>query len=175
MRPASDGSVMILAPLATMTLYPRVYKNLRYDPLQDFVPVSTISAVTYVVTVGPKVPLNVKALADFVAWCRANPEQATYGSPGAGSPLHFTGLQLGLVLRMFTCRIKARHPPLGMFLADKLHRAFCRSTVRFPMSNRETFSGQKYRLRRRGSQAPMWERRALSMMANSIRGQAWLV
>jgi hypothetical protein len=35
-------------------------------------------------------------LADFIAWCRANPKQATYGSPGAGWPLHFTGVQLKL-------------------------------------------------------------------------------
>jgi tripartite-type tricarboxylate transporter receptor subunit TctC len=91
---APDGSVLILAPVATMTLYPHVYKTLRYDPLQDFIPVSTVSAVSYLLTVGPKVPANVKTLANFIAWCRANPKQATYGSPGAGSPLHFTGVQL---------------------------------------------------------------------------------
>jgi len=72
---APDGSVLILAPVATMTLYPHIYKTLRYDPLQDFIPVSTVSAVTYLLTVGPKVPTNVKTLADFIAWCRANPSQ----------------------------------------------------------------------------------------------------
>ena len=88
-----DGSVFILAPAGTMTLYPHVYRTLRYDPLVDFIPVTTVSAVPYLLTIGPKVPTNVKSLADFIAWCRANPKQATYGSPGAGSPLHFTGVQ----------------------------------------------------------------------------------
>ena len=65
---APDGSVFILAPVATMTLYPHVYNTLRYDPLQDFIPVRTVSAVTYLLTVGPKVPTNVKTLADFIAF-----------------------------------------------------------------------------------------------------------
>jgi tripartite-type tricarboxylate transporter receptor subunit TctC len=88
-----DGSVFLLAPIATMTLYPHVHRYLRYDPLQDFIPVTTVGAVSYLLTVGAKVPADVKTLADFVAWCRANPDQANYGSPGAGSPLHFTGVQ----------------------------------------------------------------------------------
>jgi tripartite-type tricarboxylate transporter receptor subunit TctC len=36
----------------------------------------------------------VKTLADFIAWCRSNPNQSSYGSPGAGSPLHFLGVML---------------------------------------------------------------------------------
>ena len=43
------------------------------------------------------VPAEVKTFADFIAWCRANPTQATYGSPGAGSPYHFAGVQLARV------------------------------------------------------------------------------
>jgi tripartite-type tricarboxylate transporter receptor subunit TctC len=44
--------------------------------------------------VGPLVPSSVKTLADFIAWCRSNPNQSSYGSPGAGSPLHFFGVML---------------------------------------------------------------------------------
>jgi tripartite-type tricarboxylate transporter receptor subunit TctC len=88
-----DGSIFLLTPVATMTLYPHVYKSLRYDPLHDFIPVTTVSAAPSLLTIGPKVPANVKTLADFIAWCRANPTQATYGSPGAGTAPHFVGVQ----------------------------------------------------------------------------------
>ena len=40
------------------------------------------------------VPGQVKTLADFIAWCRANPKQATYGTVGAGSLHHFIGAAL---------------------------------------------------------------------------------
>jgi tripartite-type tricarboxylate transporter receptor subunit TctC len=91
---AADGSVILLTPLGTMTLSPHVYKNLRYDPFQDFIPVTTIGAEPILLTISSKVPANVETLADFISWCRANPEQSNYGSPGAGSPYHFVGAQL---------------------------------------------------------------------------------
>jgi tripartite-type tricarboxylate transporter receptor subunit TctC len=91
---AHDGSVFLLAPLATMTLYPHVYRTLRYDPLYDFIPVTTVSVSSYILTISSKVPREVETLAEFVAWCRRHPDQATFGSPGAGSPLHFVGMQL---------------------------------------------------------------------------------
>jgi tripartite-type tricarboxylate transporter receptor subunit TctC len=90
----ADGSVMLLAPLGFMMFFPHVYKTLRYEP-RDFTPVSTVASTPTLLTVGPKVPGDVRTLADFVAWCRANPKHATYGTPGAGTPLHFLGAMLG--------------------------------------------------------------------------------
>jgi tripartite-type tricarboxylate transporter receptor subunit TctC len=92
---AADGSVFLVTPVATMTLYPHVYKSLRYDPLVDFVPVTTAAAAPSLLTIGPKVPATVKTLADFIVWCRANPGLASYGSPGAGTTPHFIGAQFG--------------------------------------------------------------------------------
>src|SRR5262249_23097948 len=45
-------------------------------------------------TIGPRVPARVKSLGEFIAWCKANPSEASYGSPGAGTMLHFTGVML---------------------------------------------------------------------------------
>ena len=90
----ADGSVMLLAPLGFMMFFPHVYKTLRYEP-RDFTPVSTVASTPTLLTVGPKVPGDVRTLADFVAWCRANPKHATYGTPGAGTTLHFLGAMLG--------------------------------------------------------------------------------
>lgn len=87
----ADGSVMILAPSGPMTLYPYIYKSLSYDPQRDFAPVSTVCSSPSLLAVGPQVPLAVKTVADFIAWCRANPKQSSFGTAGAGSPMHFLG------------------------------------------------------------------------------------
>jgi tripartite-type tricarboxylate transporter receptor subunit TctC len=91
---AADGSVMVLTPAVAVALYPHVYKSLSYNPQQDFAPVTTISTTSMLIAIGPLVPSTVKTLADFIAWCRSNPNQSSYGSPGAGSPLHFLGVML---------------------------------------------------------------------------------
>jgi tripartite-type tricarboxylate transporter receptor subunit TctC len=89
----ADGSVMALTPAAMVCLYPHVYKSLGYGA-QDFAAVTTVSTTAMLVAVGPLVPTTVKTLADFIAWCRSNPNQSSYGTPGAGSPLHFLGVML---------------------------------------------------------------------------------
>ena len=89
---AADGTSIILTPAATIVLHPHVYKKLNYDPIADFAPVTTVGRVGYDIAVGPKVPDTVKTLQDFISWCRANPKDATYGSPGAGSGHHFAGV-----------------------------------------------------------------------------------
>jgi len=91
---AADGSVLLITPASMVVIYPHVYKTLSYSPLRDFAPVSTVCEFPLVVAIGPMVPAQVKTLAEFVAWCRANPKLATYGSPSAGSVPHFTGVML---------------------------------------------------------------------------------
>ncbi len=59
---------------ASMMLFPHVYKALRYAP-RDFTPVSTVASTPTLLTVGPKVPGDVRTLVDFVSWCRANPKR----------------------------------------------------------------------------------------------------
>jgi tripartite-type tricarboxylate transporter receptor subunit TctC len=94
----ADGSVILFAPLGFMTLFPHVYRSLKYQP-QDFTPVSTVASSAALLTVGPKVPADAKTLADFISWCRANPTLATYGTPGTGTSLHFIGGMLGHAAR----------------------------------------------------------------------------
>jgi tripartite-type tricarboxylate transporter receptor subunit TctC len=86
-----DGSLMVLTPGDQVALFPHVYAKLGYDGRRDFAPVSTVCIVQFVLTVGPLVHTEVKTVADFVAWCRANPKLAAYGSPGEGTRPHFMG------------------------------------------------------------------------------------
>jgi hypothetical protein len=79
-----DGTAMILTPASTVTVFPHVYKTLGYDAFKDFAPVTTVCSFPFLITVGPMVPADVRTLADFVKWCRANPKQATYGTAAAG-------------------------------------------------------------------------------------------
>ena len=71
---APDGSVMLLSPASMIVLYPHLYKPLGYDPVQDFVAVTTVCAFPFVLSVGPLVPRDVRTLADFIQWCKANPK-----------------------------------------------------------------------------------------------------
>jgi tripartite-type tricarboxylate transporter receptor subunit TctC len=87
----ADGSTMMLAPAGAIVLYPHIDKTLSYKPLDDFIPVTTVFDTPSSLVVGPLVPHSVRTIAEFAGWCRANPTRSVYGSPGAGSPMHFLG------------------------------------------------------------------------------------
>lgn len=96
----ADGSVMLFTPDFPITVYPHSFRSLSYDPLRDLTPVAPAAKSALAFSVGPAVPGDVKTLADFVAWCRANPAQATYATTAAGGTPHFTGLMLSQEARV---------------------------------------------------------------------------
>lgn len=93
-RSPNDGSSLLITPAAMVTLYPHLYTKLTYG-IDDVTPVCGATSVVFGLGVGPAVPDTVKSLRDFLAWAKANPAKASYGSPGAGSPPHFVGALLG--------------------------------------------------------------------------------
>ena len=93
---APDGATLLLTPYSMMAIYPHIYKQLSYDPFTDLMPVCMASALVHGLAVGPMVPATVKTVKDYLAWAKANPKDASYGSPAAGSTPHFLGALLGL-------------------------------------------------------------------------------
>lgn len=92
-RSAADGSTLLLTPAAMVTLYPHLYPRLSYG-IDDVTPVCGVTSVVFGLGVGPAVPESVKTLKDFLAWARQPGVNASYGSPGAGSPPHYVGALL---------------------------------------------------------------------------------
>jgi tripartite-type tricarboxylate transporter receptor subunit TctC len=93
---APDGTTLCMTPYSATPIYPHVYSRMSYDAEKDFVAVSTSAIIHHGLAVGPLVPAGVKTVKDFLAWCKANPKDASYGSPAAGSTPHFIGALLGL-------------------------------------------------------------------------------
>jgi len=84
-----DGAVMGLVPADQLSLYPHIYRRLNYRPLDDYAPVGVVASFQFVLAVGPRVPAEVRSLADFAAWAKANPGQASIGTAGVATLPHF--------------------------------------------------------------------------------------
>lgn len=87
---APDGNTLLLTPIAPVVIHQHVYKDLEYDPIKDFAPVSQVATFEFGIAVGTKVPAQ--SLKELVEWAKANPKEASYGSPGAGALPHFFGV-----------------------------------------------------------------------------------
>jgi len=92
-RAAPDGQTLVLSPSGAMVIAPWLYNNIGYDPIKDFTPISRIVTFDFAVTAGPAAPQG--DIRSVLAWMKANPARANYGTSGAGTVPHFTGLMLG--------------------------------------------------------------------------------
>jgi tripartite-type tricarboxylate transporter receptor subunit TctC len=121
----ADGSVLALTPGDQITLFPHVYNKLSYAPLRDFAAVGTVCTVQFLLTVGPMVPSAVTTLAGFIAWCRANPKLATFGTPGAGTRPHFVGAMLAQAagLELLHAPYKGSGPAIQDLLGGRIPAA----------------------------------------------------
>jgi tripartite-type tricarboxylate transporter receptor subunit TctC len=88
-RAAPDGYTVSIGHWSTHVVNGAVYP-LQYDVLRDFEPVSLLSTNAYLIVAKNAVPAN--DLKSFIAWLKANPDKASEGTAGAGSPQHIGGL-----------------------------------------------------------------------------------
>lgn len=89
----ADGASYLITPLITPVLSQLVFHKPGYDPAVDFAPVGLVAHFQFALAVPTNHPA--KNLKEFVAWLKANPTKANFGSPAAGSLPHFFGLLLG--------------------------------------------------------------------------------
>jgi tripartite-type tricarboxylate transporter receptor subunit TctC len=88
-----DGGAMLLAPLVSPVLSQLVFRNPGFDPAKDMAPIGMVGHFQFAMAVGADHPA--KSMQDFVAWLKANPTKANFGSPSPGSLPHFFGIMLG--------------------------------------------------------------------------------
>lgn len=87
-KSAPDGYTLVLGTAGTMTVNPWIYKNMPFDTVKDFQPVSLIATLPNLMVVNPKVPA--KTVQEFVAWAKKQPGKVFFASSGNGNTPHMT-------------------------------------------------------------------------------------
>jgi tripartite-type tricarboxylate transporter receptor subunit TctC len=91
----ADGYTMVYGSVTSLAINPAVTKDLPYDPIKDFAPVSLCVTTPLFLVVHPSVPAkNVKEL---IALAKRQPGKLTFASGGAGSSNHLAGELLKLL------------------------------------------------------------------------------
>ncbi len=100
---APDGNTVMVTPIVVPVLAPMVFSKLNYNPEADFTPVGRVCDFAFALAVPASSP--VKSVKDYAAWLKANPQQANFGSPAAGSLPHFFGIMLGNAIGVETVHV----------------------------------------------------------------------
>ena len=85
----ADGYTLFGGTISTHAINASLYKNLPYDPVKDFEPISLVAFLPNVLMVAPS--LGVNTLAELVALLKKDASKRTFASSGAGTSTHLAG------------------------------------------------------------------------------------
>jgi tripartite-type tricarboxylate transporter receptor subunit TctC len=122
-RSAPDGYTIVIAS-ATYSASPATRRNLPYDLIRDFAPVTQLTSQPYVLIINPSVPA--KSVKELIAVAKARPEGLTYGSSGNGGLSHLSGLLLASLTGANLTHVpyKGGGPALADLLAGQINVLF---------------------------------------------------
>jgi len=83
-----DGYTLLVNG-ANFVTTPSLYRNVTYDPIRDFEPVSLIAIAPNVLVVHPSLP--VKSVKELIAFAKARPGEVHFAGSGSGSTPHLAG------------------------------------------------------------------------------------
>ena len=95
-----DGYTLVFGNNGPSAIVPLLQKDVGYDPVKDFAPVSLVSIAPLVLVLHPGVPAT--NVGEFIAWAKTQPGGVEYATAGAGSLGHLAtelfGKEAGLKL-----------------------------------------------------------------------------
>jgi tripartite-type tricarboxylate transporter receptor subunit TctC len=119
-----DGYTLFLGGIATLGVAPSVHKNLPFDPLKDFLPVTQATRQHIMLMTHPSLP--VKSVREFIALAKAHPGEINYASSGPGGSGHMAGELFKLITKVNLVHIpyKGAPPALNELIAGQVQVMF---------------------------------------------------
>jgi tripartite-type tricarboxylate transporter receptor subunit TctC len=118
-KAAPDGNTIVMGAVATHAINPWLYRQMPYDPIRDFTPITLVAQVPNVLVLNAEraAQLKIGSVAELIAYAKANPGRLNYGSGGNGSAGHLAGEMFKSLAGLFVVHIPyAGGPPAQLAL-----------------------------------------------------------
>jgi tripartite-type tricarboxylate transporter receptor subunit TctC len=121
---APDGYTLFMATTGTHASNVSLYKNLAFDPVKDFAPITLVTLNPQLIVGAPRYADI--TLSEFVAKLKDAGGAASFGSSGIGSSTHIAGVLLNRVTgtAMVHVPYRGQGPALNDLLANRLDAMF---------------------------------------------------
>ena len=126
-KSAPDGYTLLLASYTVLSAMPNIRKNIPYDAINDFAPVSSVGKLSFFLVVHPGVPANNGT--QLIEYARANSGKLNFGSANATSLLGPLLLMSSAKLEMNGVPYKGEALALNDLLSGRLHLMFISGTL----------------------------------------------
>lgn len=132
-RATPDGYTLLVGTVGLASL-PALYRQLPFDPVRDFAPISIAITGTYLLGVNPSVAAT--SVKELVALARQSPGKLNFGSAGAGSTIHLAGEMFKSVARIDMVHVPYKSAGLALtdLIAGNIEVLFAPVVVMQPMA-----------------------------------------
>ncbi|WP_028605709.1 Bug family tripartite tricarboxylate transporter substrate binding protein [Ottowia thiooxydans] len=126
----ADGYTFIYCIPSTQIMPP---KSVRYDPVNDLIPVSLAVTASFILVVNPTLPY--KSVRELIDAARANPGKINFGSSGTGTFGHLLGASFGLStdIDLMHVPFTSEPPVTNAIIGGEIQMAFISSGVSLPL------------------------------------------
>jgi tripartite-type tricarboxylate transporter receptor subunit TctC len=133
---AADGYNILMGTNSPLSADPFLHKDINYDPIKDFVPITRVGSFTLMVVVDPKLPIHsVKELIDYA---KANPGKLTYASGNTAGIVGMETIKKWAELSILHVPYKSTPPAIEDIMAGRVSMMFADFTTAFPHTSAGT-------------------------------------
>lgn len=129
-KAAPDGHTLLLASSSGLTINPSMHRDLPYNPVRDYLPVSQLSSGAYFMVVHPAVPA--KSLQEFVALAKTKPGQLNFATTATSILLGMELLNHMAGIKTVAVGYKGTGQALNAILSGEVQTFFLNPLVALP-------------------------------------------
>jgi len=131
-RAQPDGYTLLLGTAGTLAITPVLSRNVTFDPIKDFTPLTVAVETPICLLVHKALPVN--SVADLVAYAKANPGKLSFGSSGPNTTHHLAGefLKVRAGIDMVHIPYRGGNPAMTDFLAGQIPVLFATLSTALP-------------------------------------------
>jgi tripartite-type tricarboxylate transporter receptor subunit TctC len=127
---APDGYNLLMATNSPLSADPFLHKDINYDAVKDFEPISRVGSFTLTLVIDPKLPIHsVKELIDYA---KANPGKLTYASGNTAGIVGMEMLKRSAELSILHVPYKSTPPALEDIIGGRVSMMFADFTTAMP-------------------------------------------
>lgn len=132
----ADGYTLLMGTNSPLSADPFIHKDINYDPVKDFVPVTRVGSFTLMLVVDPKLPIH--SIKELVDYAKANPGKLSFASGNTAGIVGGYTLAKWAEISMLHVPYKTTGPAMEDIMSGRVSMMFADFTSAIPHVNAGT-------------------------------------
>jgi tripartite-type tricarboxylate transporter receptor subunit TctC len=132
----ADGYTLLMATNSPLSADPYLHKDVNYDPVKDFVPITRVGSFTLMLVVDPKLPIH--SVQEMIDYAKANPGKLTFASGNTAGIVAVETIKHDTGISVLHVPYKSTPPALEDIMGGRVSMMLADFTTAMPHVNAGT-------------------------------------